>query len=184
MAYTDWDVVAFEQPTAAKWNQLGENDEGLRDGSNVLWNNNQEIQAKSSGGATKKFLRLDNDDLMRLSQLPRQNDDNNTPATAVQEDVLIQYGWQQIVGNGTTSISAAVTFPVAFANTPIVVAGGLSAHTAVATDIDDLASVQADMNAIANTVSNTGFTLNLNRSSAFGATAYYAGSWIAIGTKA
>lgn len=34
MAYTDWEVVAFEQPTAAKWNQLGENDAGFKDGTN------------------------------------------------------------------------------------------------------------------------------------------------------
>jgi len=36
MAYTEWEVVAFEQPTAAKWNQLGENDAGFRDGTNIL----------------------------------------------------------------------------------------------------------------------------------------------------
>lgn len=34
MAYTAWSVVAFEQPTAAKWNQLGENDAGFKDGTN------------------------------------------------------------------------------------------------------------------------------------------------------
>ena len=31
MAYTAWSVVAFEQPTAAKWNQLGDNDAYLKD---------------------------------------------------------------------------------------------------------------------------------------------------------
>lgn len=35
MAYNAWSVAAFEQPTAAKWNQLGENDAGFRDGSNI-----------------------------------------------------------------------------------------------------------------------------------------------------
>ena len=30
MPYTPWSVVAFEQPTAAKWNQLGENDAYLK----------------------------------------------------------------------------------------------------------------------------------------------------------
>lgn len=34
MAYTAWSVVFGEQPTAAKWNQLGENDAGFKDGTN------------------------------------------------------------------------------------------------------------------------------------------------------
>lgn len=34
MAYTAWSVVYGEQPTAAKWNQLGQNDAGFRDGTN------------------------------------------------------------------------------------------------------------------------------------------------------
>ena len=34
MAYNTWTVVAFEVPTAAKWNQLGSNDAGFRDGTN------------------------------------------------------------------------------------------------------------------------------------------------------
>lgn len=32
MAYTAWSVVYGEQPTAAKWNQLGANDAGFKDG--------------------------------------------------------------------------------------------------------------------------------------------------------
>ena len=35
MAYTAWSVVYGEQPTAAKWNQLGTNDAGFRDGTNI-----------------------------------------------------------------------------------------------------------------------------------------------------
>lgn len=35
MAYTAWSVVYGEQPTAAKWNQLGQNDAGFKDGSNI-----------------------------------------------------------------------------------------------------------------------------------------------------
>lgn len=34
MSYTAWSVVFGEQPTAAKWNQLGANDAGFRDGTN------------------------------------------------------------------------------------------------------------------------------------------------------
>ena len=35
MAYTACSVVYGEQPTAAKWNQLGANDAGFRDGTNI-----------------------------------------------------------------------------------------------------------------------------------------------------
>jgi len=35
MAYTLWSVVYGEQPTAAKWNQLGANDAGFKDGTNI-----------------------------------------------------------------------------------------------------------------------------------------------------
>lgn len=35
MAYTTWSVVFGEQPTAAKWNQLGANDAGFKDGTNI-----------------------------------------------------------------------------------------------------------------------------------------------------
>lgn len=35
MSYTAWSVVYGEQPTAAKWNQLGSNDAGFKDGSNI-----------------------------------------------------------------------------------------------------------------------------------------------------
>lgn len=35
MAYTAWSVVYGEQPTAAKWNQLGQNDAGFKDGTNI-----------------------------------------------------------------------------------------------------------------------------------------------------
>ncbi len=34
MTYTAWSVVFGEQPTAAKWNQLGTNDAGFKDGTN------------------------------------------------------------------------------------------------------------------------------------------------------
>lgn len=35
MAYVAWSVVFGEQPSAAKWNQLGTNDAGFKDGTNI-----------------------------------------------------------------------------------------------------------------------------------------------------
>lgn len=40
MAYTFWSVVFGEQPSASKWNILGTNDAGFRDGTNFALNNN------------------------------------------------------------------------------------------------------------------------------------------------
>ncbi len=37
MAYTAWSVVFGEQPSASKFNILGTNDAGFRDGSNFAW---------------------------------------------------------------------------------------------------------------------------------------------------
>lgn len=36
MSYTAWSVIFGETPSTAKWNQLGENDAGFRDGTNFL----------------------------------------------------------------------------------------------------------------------------------------------------
>lgn len=49
MAYTAWSVVYGEQPTAAKWNQLGTNDAGFKDGTNI--DSGAIITAKLAGGA-------------------------------------------------------------------------------------------------------------------------------------
>lgn len=50
MAYTAWSVVFGEQPTAAKWNQLGANDAGFKDGTNI--DNLAITNAKLAGGIT------------------------------------------------------------------------------------------------------------------------------------
>lgn len=49
MAYTAWSVVFGEQPTAAKWNQLGTNDAGFKDGTNI--DTGAIIAAKIASGA-------------------------------------------------------------------------------------------------------------------------------------
>jgi hypothetical protein len=49
MAYNTVTFVAFEQPTAAKMNLLGENDAGFRDGTNI---SNDVIQARHIDWAT------------------------------------------------------------------------------------------------------------------------------------
>lgn len=56
MAYTAWSVVYGEQPTAAKWNQLGENDAGFKDGTNI---DNDAITAAHVSGIDRSNLSTD-----------------------------------------------------------------------------------------------------------------------------
>lgn len=56
MAYTAWSVVFGEQPTAAKWNQLGENDAGFKDGTNI---DDDAIIARHIAGIDKSNLAAD-----------------------------------------------------------------------------------------------------------------------------
>lgn len=55
MAYVAWSVVFGEQPTAAKWNQLGANDAGFKDGTNI---DDDAIKARhiEDGGASAGIL--------------------------------------------------------------------------------------------------------------------------------
>lgn len=56
MAYTAWSVVYGEQPTAAKWNQLGSNDAGFKDGTNI---DNGAITSTKISGIAKNLLTTD-----------------------------------------------------------------------------------------------------------------------------
>ena len=56
MSYTAWSVVFGEQPTAAKWNQLGTNDAGFKDGTNI---DDDAIIARHISGFDKSNLTTD-----------------------------------------------------------------------------------------------------------------------------
>jgi len=55
MAYTAWSVVYGEQPTAAKWNQLGANDAVFKDGTNI---DNNAIITRHLGSAANLQIPL------------------------------------------------------------------------------------------------------------------------------
>ena len=114
-----------------------------------------------------------------------QKDNNNTIASSDESGLTVQFGWCQIIGNGTSAISEAITFPTAFSTVLLVVAspmGGLAAG--VASDITTLQDVTANPIVVsANSPRTTGFNLQMLRTGGtFGSTSYYAASWIAIGT--
>lgn len=182
MSYHTGQTFTFgEQPSATKWNYLWENDDSLRDGSGVLWNNNQELQAKNSSGTTKKLLRLDDDNYMRLSQLPYQSITTNS----TREDVLIQHGWSFMPGTGAINATKTITFPAAYAAAPIVMCGVMgfkngSDPTTPGTVDGEAAGLHS-----VDTITTTNFILEYRQTSGtFTSNTRIVLCWIAIGTKA
>lgn len=114
MAYTAWSVVYGEQPTAAKWNQLGTNDAGFKDGTNIdagAITNNHLASTAVTGSKIVNY------------RTRRQNDTTNADETTA----LVQTGWGRMTaGGGSAYAIETVTFPTAFASAPIVIvtAGG------------------------------------------------------------
>lgn len=185
MAYSADSFVADEQPTTTKWNKLWSNDAALRDGSGVLWANNQAVNAANSGGTAKQMLRLGSDNYARYGQWPRQ--DNTTNST--EDNVLIQYGWGFITGDTTEIIKETVTFPVAYTSAPIVMAtraGNLVGSNPSA--VSDLTAAPFATNVTipvaSQSITTTNFILNMARSSGtFSNTTRYGYTWVAIGPK-
>lgn len=115
MAYTAWSVVFGEQPTAAKWNQLGANDAGFKDGTNI----------DASAIITSKIA----DDAVTAAKLQngiiyrRQGGNSTDPTVSGTSnydlsgtDMLIQMGFVDV--NSVSGVD--VTFPVAFSEKPLV----------------------------------------------------------------
>lgn len=115
MAYTAWSVVYGEQPTAAKWNQLGTNDAGFKDGTNI---DNLAILTRHLADANVTSAKL----AEAFLRAQRQDNTSNTAQTGLR----IQYGWGYCTAPGGTTFSntTTVTFPAAFASAPIVFATG------------------------------------------------------------
>lgn len=120
-------------------------------------------------------------------QVRTQTDNSNSIASATTAGVYMQYGWGQKVGdNVSTIIQDSVTFPTAFTTVlgVIVVPGAVS--TGAASDITGLTTTWGSAGTQPTytwtSVTTSGFTVNMSRSSgAFGSSAYYGYSWIAWG---
>ena len=108
MAYTAWSVVFGEQPTAAKWNQLGTNDAGFKDGTNI---DDDAIIRRHIGDAAVASRHA------QLTMLNKQGTDLN-PLTGSYQDipnssltfsletasyVLLTFGCRQQQNTGLTS---------------------------------------------------------------------------------
>jgi hypothetical protein len=121
--YTAWSVVFGEQPTAAKWNQLGENDAGFKDGTNI-----------DAGAIITSLLADDGVTAQKMAygQAYRRRGGNATDYSTAgttnydisATNLLVQFGYHTKSSAGEEDI----TFPVSFANKPAVWLASVSAN--------------------------------------------------------
>lgn len=162
MAYTAWSVVFGEQPSAAKWNQLGANDAGFKDGSNI------DAGVILSSHLEEGFVR------------GRQQ--SNTTDTAP-TDMLTQWGWGYMAGTGAASASKAVTFPAAFSGLPYVQISGIGYRSgANPTNQGDTDGGAAGATS-AHQTTVSGFTALYNQTGTFTSTIRIMYAWLAIGPE-
>jgi len=188
LAYSVWSVIFGETPSSSKWNILGANDASLRDGTGILINNNQAIQAAQAGGSAKDLIKLATDDILRLSQVRTQTDNSDSIASATSENILLQLGWGQIIGVAATSMQETVTFPTAFGTILGVVVSLTAAKSTPAasaiTGLDTEEGGGAGWSVSASDITTSNFNLTYARNTGnFSASIYYGYSWIAWGTK-
>lgn len=188
-----------ETPSATKWNYLWENDYALADGTGIeddaisgrqiQFDNNQDLEAKNSGGTAKKVLRLDNDNYLRLSQIPIQQHPANSASNSTGEDILFQMGWISVQGAGTAQASKAVTFPAAFGTLYGICFGNLAAGVdGSPADITEFTVGYGSQPSLvyAEDPTTSGFTANFVRlgGGTLGSGNVFGASYIAFGTKA
>ncbi len=118
-------------------------------------------------------------------QLRTQTDNSDTVSSATTAGVYVQYGWGQVVGNGTATIAETVTLPTAFTTPLGVQVTLLGAKVGVATDVTGLnlnltGAIGYTYGADSLTTTNFRATLNRNTGT-FGATVYYGYAWVAWG---
>jgi hypothetical protein len=115
-------------------------------------------------------------------QVRTQTDNSNSISNATTAGVFVQYGWGQVQGNNTTTVSDTVTFPTAFTTVLGMTVSHLAAKVGTATSITDL-GVATSANSVASVgvITTTGATVILSRGANYGNTAYYGYSWIAWG---
>lgn len=116
-------------------------------------------------------------------QLNVQTDNSNVIANTTQAGLIVQYGWGQIFGPGTTTMTDTVTFQTAF--TTVLGASvswlGYKSGGAAATDVTGFNTGISNAGVIQPlNLTTSGFTFTAISSSAFGG-AYHGYSWIAWG---
>lgn len=106
MAYTAWSVVFGEQPTAAKWNQLGANDAGLRDGTNI---DDGAIVNRHIGVSEIAFSKLGVDvgafEVLADVTQPDSSSDTLATPTFTAKNIVLIYADFLLTGNGGLTLT-------------------------------------------------------------------------------
>lgn len=178
MAYQAWSVVFGEQPTAAKWNILGTNDASFHDGTGI-----------DDDAILTRHVLDENITSPKLAEAFLKGRRRNISTNVVIGNYRIQIGWDYSTGGGAFDLIKAITFPVAFSGTPIVVVSGVGARSVASgapTELSDLATSYGGGTATSyntNTITASGFNIQGTRadSSVFSNTFNWGFTWIAIG---
>ena len=158
-------------------NKMPEN--GALDVAGDIYSNGEKVIF----GATPTITQINNSAAPGVKlQVRVQTDNSNSITNTTQAGVITQYGWGQIVGNGTTELTDTVTFPTAFTTILGFMVTQIGAKGGVASSITDLSSA-AGAGSIARVggITNSSVPVYLNRTSAYAGTAYYGYTWIAWG---
>lgn len=187
VVWTTGDVI-----TETKLDNMVSNDqsEDAHAANGMIMNNNVAYSAKQAGGATKDVMKLGTDDILRLSQLRYQEDNADSTGNSTEENVVIQFGWGQVVGDGSGKILNAITFPTAFGATPLYISANyIGTKSGAGANIAAFVATHGTgttITASARSPATTGMTVDIHRSDGgtLSAANRFAYSWIAIGVTA
>lgn len=117
-----------------------------------------------------------------------QSDNSNSIASSDQSGLTVQFGWAQIIGDGTGTLNDSITFPTAFSSvlfyhlSPL----GQKSTAGAAADITGFNAAglgTGNVFSVSGIVSTTGITAALrSQGNNFTNSRYHGWSWIAIGT--
>ena len=194
MSYNVFSVIAGEQPSATKWNFLGSNDAGFKDGSNlndlsnpVILQNVIALRGKDIGGTARDIAKITADDeihigkndeadhtvinagtskLVKIKVLRQDNITNSYEAISV-----FLTGWGFVTGDGAVDEDTkTVTFGVTFDELPIVLCDEIDTKTGSdPTDLDDFTNAPVENKFSPNAVTVDNFVAHVVRTSRDGA---------------
>jgi len=123
-------------------------------------------------------------------KLVNRQDNNSSNGTVSTQRICMGWGWK--LGDGTTAMTKAVTFPITYDSDPLVFISYAGQEVGSdPTAIGDLSSQSGWVIADTSAITTTGFTAGLSRTpkgdgttQSFGNTVRFGFTWLAIGTKA
>lgn len=157
MAYTAWSVVYGEQPTAAKWNQLGTNDAGFKDGTNI------------DAGAITPSKRSGGFKIGTIAAATLGSTGNKAISGLGFQPKLVRFAMLQTISSGTNSIYGlgAMTSANQYTHCATIDATNRSRYSSKSACISGVGSGSATPFILANYVSMDadGFTINVSTAS-------------------